>query len=62
MIIRLAYITTYNMKAKLLFFFIGLFFLVCAHHIMSANDAQEKQSEAKVKVVSIENNTQENLQ
>ena len=50
------------MKAKLLFFFIGLFFLVCAHHIMSANDAQEKQSEAKVKVVSIENNTQENLQ
>ncbi|WP_157491683.1 hypothetical protein [Flammeovirga sp. SJP92] len=42
------------MKAKLLFFFIGLFFLVCAHHIMSANNSENKQSEAKVKTLSME--------
>ncbi len=57
MIIRLTHTTTYNMKAKLLFFFVGLFFLVCAHHIMSAKNSENEQSEANVKVISLDHST-----
>lgn len=48
------------MKAKLLFFIIGLFFLVCAHHIISASGQQNENKQSKVKVISFDKNDNSN--
>ncbi|MBB6460868.1 hypothetical protein [Flammeovirga kamogawensis] len=43
------------MKAKLLFFFIGLFFCVGAHHFMSAKNKVNKNNESKLGAIQLHN-------